>query len=56
MKDQFFFLAIPPPEVAPKSSTEIISAEVGITLEHEGSKAAKFDHSYTKTVKLAMEF
>lgn len=38
MKDQFFFLAIPPPEVAPKSSTEIISAEVGITLEHEAPK------------------
>lgn len=30
------FLAIAPPEVTARSSTKIISAELEITLEHEG--------------------
>lgn len=51
-----YFLAIPPPEVTPKSSTKVISAEVGIILENEGSKVTTSDHSHTQTVKLATQF
>lgn len=53
-RGQVSFLAVAPTEVAARPPAKITSAELGITLEHEGWEAAKFDCSHTQIVKLAM--